>query len=190
MIGGTFSAIALLDTLYRRPLKLTVTTPAKERILQSADDVSDKVAPEYPESIAPDSPKVYAAPIRTFSLIASWLVPGAGHLILGKYGRAALFFVAIVGAFVIGLALEGRLYWPTVAEPPGMFQYDLITVLWFFAQIGSGLCYLISYTLGIGTVPQPQAPTFEYGNTFMFLAGLLNYLVMHDAFDIGAGRKR
>ena len=36
----------------------------------------------------------------------------------------------------------------------------------------------------------PEAATFEYGNTFMFLAGLLNYLVIHDAYDIAAGRKR
>jgi hypothetical protein len=44
--------------------------------------------------------------------------------------------------------------------------------------------------LGFGLTPEPWSPTYEYGNTFMFLAGLLNYLVMHDAFDIGAGRKR
>lgn len=159
--------------------------------MHTTDDVTDKVTPEYSDrGIAQESPKVYAAPIRMLSLVASWLVPGAGHLVLGKLGRAALFFVTIVGAFALGLALQGRLYWPTEAEPPGMFRYDLITVLWFFAQIGSGLCYLVSYALGIGTTPQPQAATFEYGNTFMFLAGLLNYLVMHDAFDIAAGRKR
>jgi len=31
--------------------------------------------------------------------------------------------------------------------------------------------------------------TYEYGNTFLLVAGLLNYLVMLDAFDIAAGRK-
>jgi hypothetical protein len=31
--------------------------------------------------------------------------------------------------------------------------------------------------------------TYEYGNTFMIVAGLLNFLVMLDAFDIGMGRK-
>jgi hypothetical protein len=48
----------------------------------------------------------------------------------------------------------------------------------------------VSYAFGFGTRPHPEAATFEYGNTFMFLAGLLNYLVVHDAFDIAAGRKR
>jgi len=31
--------------------------------------------------------------------------------------------------------------------------------------------------------------TYEYGNTFLIVAGLLNFLVMLDAYDIGAGRK-
>jgi hypothetical protein len=130
---------------------------------------------------------------RIAAFLAAWLVPGAGHLVLGRRARGLLFFVTIVGAFVLGLSLHGHLYWPTVAEPPSLFHFDLITVLWFFAEIGSGLSYVVSYVLGLGTTPIPQAaasPTFEYGNTFMFLAGLLNYLVILDAFDIAAGRKR
>ena len=78
-------------------------------------------------------------------------------------------------------------------DATSFFRYDLITVLWFFAEIGSGLCYIVGNALGLGAIPIPEAaasPTFEYGNTFMFLAGLLNYLVIHDAFDIAAGRKR
>jgi hypothetical protein len=126
--------------------------------------------------------------VRILSLIASWLVPGAGHLVLGRFGRALLFFVVIVGAFALGLGLHGRLYWPTIAKD-SFFGFDLITILWFLAQIGSGLCYLIPFGMGIGTDPQPLPATSDYGNTFMLLAGLLNYLVIYDAFDIAAGRK-
>ena len=90
---------------------------------------------------------------------------------------------------MLGLALEGRLFWPAAPEQSAFLPFDLISMLWFFAQIGSGLCYIIAYALGIGTHPHPAAATFEYGNTFMFLAGLLNYLVIHDAYDIAAGRK-
>jgi Family of unknown function (DUF6677) len=135
-------------------------------------------------------PRPYPRIIRIFAVIVAWLVPGAGHLLLRKFGRGILFLVVIAGAFALGLALHGRLFWPAVAEPPSSLHFDLITVLWFFAQIGSGLCYLGSYLLGIGVVPRWEAPTFEYGNAFMFLAGLLNYLVIHDAYDIAAGRKR
>jgi uncharacterized protein DUF6677 len=33
------------------------------------------------------------------------------------------------------------------------------------------------------------AITYEYGNTFVIVAGLLNMLVALDAFDIAKGRK-
>jgi Family of unknown function (DUF6677) len=159
--------------------------------LQSRDGLTDNLAPTYSDrSVIIGEPRPYSLSRRTLALIAAWLIPGAGHLVLGRFGRALLFFVTIVGSFALGLALNGRLFWPTPNETQAFPYYDLITVLWFFAQIGSGLCYIIAYVLGIGTIPIPEAATFEYGNTFMFLAGLLNYLVMHDAFDIGAGRKR
>jgi len=162
--------------------------------LQPREAVGDNIAARFTDRAIPfDEPRRYPFTRRAAAVIASWLVPGAGHLVLGKTGRALLFFVTIVGAFALGLSLNGHLYWPTIADPPSLFHFDLITVLWFFAQIGSGLCYVGSFVLGLGTAPIPQAaasPTFEYGNTFMFLSGLLNYLVIHDAFDISAGRKR
>jgi hypothetical protein len=162
--------------------------------LQPRDALTDDIAAHFGDrSISFDEPRTFPLAQRSAAVLAAWLIPGAGHLILGKLGRALLFFVTIVAAFVLGLILNGHLYWPTVADPPSVFHFDLITVLWFFAQIGSGLCYIGSQLVGLGTAPIPQAaasPTFEYGNTFMFLAGLLNYLVIHDAFDIAAGRKR
>jgi hypothetical protein len=33
------------------------------------------------------------------------------------------------------------------------------------------------------------AITYEYGNAFMMVAGLLNMLVVLDAFDVAQGRK-
>ncbi len=33
------------------------------------------------------------------------------------------------------------------------------------------------------------AVSYEYGNTFLMTAGLLNFLVILDAYDIAAGRK-
>jgi hypothetical protein len=162
--------------------------------LQPRETLTENIPPHFTDRSIPfDEPKRFPLARRTAAVFAAWLVPGAGHLVLGRRGRGLLFFVTIVGAFTLGLSLNGHLYWPTVAEPPSVFHFDLITVLWFFAQIGSGLCYIVSYAFGLGTAAIPQAaasPTFEYGNTFMFLAGLLNYLVIHDAFDIAAGRKR
>ena len=50
-------------------------------------------------------------------------------------------------------------------------------VPWMLARMMGG---------GAGIV---TAPTFEYGNTFLIVAGLLNCLVVLDAFDIAMGRK-
>lgn len=159
--------------------------------MQPGNELTDDVAPGYARgSFVFDEPRRFSFARRVAAVVGAWLVPGAGHLTLGRYGRAALFFVTITGSFVLGLSLNGRLFWPTVAEPPSTFHFDLITLLWFFAQLGSGLCYFVSSAFELGTRPTPEAATFEYGNTFMFLAGLLNYLVVHDAFDIAAGRKR
>jgi len=99
-----------------------------------------------------------------------------------------MFLALIGGSFILGLSMHGRLYAP-VADPTTLFHFDLISVLWSFAQVGAGLCYILGHLLGFGSTYNPGAATYEYGNTFMFLAGLLNYLVIHDAFDIAAGRK-
>ena len=38
----------------------------------------------------------------TIVLLAGWLVPGAGHLLLGKRVRAALLMISILSMFAIG----------------------------------------------------------------------------------------
>ena len=40
--------------------------------------------------------------------------------------------------------------------------------------------------LGHGVV---TAASYEYGNTFLIVAGLLNMLVVLDAYDVALGRK-
>jgi hypothetical protein len=60
------------------------------------------------------------------------------------------------------------------------------------ANLGSGVLYVASWLLDVGFADDPERAaraTYEYGNTFLLIAGLLNYLSMLDAFDISAGRK-
>ena len=56
------------------------------------------------------------------------------------------------------------------------------------ADIGIGLPWMAARLAGAGggTV---TAITYEYGNTFLIVAGLLNFLVVLDAFDVAMGRK-
>jgi len=117
----------------------------------------------------------------TVSVIGALMFPGLGHLILGKWIRALLFASAILSLFCLGLAVQGRLFtWdPT----------EFIVLLYFFADVGSGLPYLLARSWGYG-VGNPQNQSFEYGNTFLAVAGLLNLLVVLNVFDISVGRKK
>jgi hypothetical protein len=116
----------------------------------------------------------------TLISIAAWMVPGAGHLLQGRTQRGLVFLIAIPLMFVTGLWLQGRLFPFELAEP--------LVALAALAGVGNGLPYLIAAVLGIGK-GVVTAATYEYGNTFVIAAGLLNMLVVLDAYDIALGRK-
>lgn len=112
--------------------------------------------------------------------LAAWAVPGAGHLWQGHRAKGLIFLLALPLMFAIGLAIRGRLF-------PFDFS-DPFVALMAAAELGSGLPYLVSKGLGLGT-GHVRAATYEYGNTFLMTAGLLNLLVVIDAYDIALGRK-
>lgn len=112
--------------------------------------------------------------------LAGWAVPGAAHLWLGRRQKAAVFFVALTLLFVLGLMLHGRIFPFELSEP--------LVALAAVADVGLGVPWVLARMLGAGA-GQVTAVTYEYGNTFLIVAGLLNSLVVLDAFDIAMGRK-
>jgi hypothetical protein len=112
--------------------------------------------------------------------LAAWLVPGAGHLWLGRRQKGLVFLLALPSMFLIGLLLHGRIFPFELSEP--------LVALAAAADLGSGAPWLLARMVeaGSGTV---TAVTYEYGNSFLIVAGLLNSLVVLDAYDIGMGRK-
>jgi len=82
--------------------------------------------------------------------------------------------------FAIGLALRGRLFPFDLTEP--------LVGLAALADVGIGLTYFIASALGYGA-GDVRAVTYEYGNAFLIVAGLLNLLVVIDAYDVALGRK-
>ena len=112
--------------------------------------------------------------------LAAWAVPGAGHLWMGRRQKAIVFMLAIPAMFLLGLYLHGRIFPFDFSEP--------LVGLAAIADLGIGLPWLVARLLeaGAGTV---TAATYEYGNCYLIVAGLLNFLVILDAFDIGKGRK-
>jgi hypothetical protein len=111
---------------------------------------------------------------------AAWFLPGAGHLWLGWRQKGIVFLVTLTLMFTFGLWLEGRLFPFEVSQP--------LVALAAVADIGVGFPYFIAKVMGVGA-GRVVAVTYEYGNTFVIAAGLLNMLVVLDAFDIAKGRK-
>ena len=120
--------------------------------------------------------------------MAAWFVPGAGHLLLKTFGRAALLGGAVWISFILGLAMGGHLF----SLSTGQGSSQLLQVPPMIANLGSGALYLFCLLFGVGFSDDPQQAaraTYEYGTTFLLIAGLFNYLTILDAFDIAAGRK-
>ncbi len=111
---------------------------------------------------------------------AAWAVPGAGHLWLGRAQKGLIFLIALPLMFATGLWLEGRLFPFELAQP--------LVALAAFANIGMGVPYFVAKVAGMGA-GRVIAESFEYGNAFLIVAGLLNMLVVLDAFDVAEGRK-
>ncbi|MDE3062842.1 MAG: hypothetical protein KGJ51_07245 [Acidobacteriota bacterium] len=112
-------------------------------------------------------------------LIAGWLVPGAGHFLLRKWGRGALLMLSIAGMFALGLAMQGKVY---------SNAHDILDILGFVGDLGNGLLYVASRIFGLGA-DQVQITTGDYGTRFIVVAGLLNVIAAVDAHNLRTGRK-
>lgn len=118
--------------------------------------------------------------------LVAWLLPGGGHILQGRWARGLLLGGAVCLIFACGLMLGGHLF--AIGSGDDGFS-RLLQLLPAIANTGAGVLYGLCWIFNTGFVENAQRATFEYGNTFLLVAGLLNYLVMLDAFDISAGRK-
>lgn len=126
----------------------------------------------------PSKPMNMAATLAICS--GGWLVPGLAHVLIGRWIRGLIFAACVIGMFALGLAMHGKLYDLEFDEPLHVFA--------FIANIGTGLPYWVAghLDLGIGAM---NWPSYDYGTTYLWVCGLLNYLIVLDAFDIAQGRK-
>lgn len=134
--------------------------------------------------------------------VLAWLVPGAGHLYLKRPLKAALFFCLVLTTLFLGLSLHGRAHVVDHDNP-------LLSSLATFANVATGSLDLLTrkstyHRIAYRLPPKGQPgydelvarmrahvlePTYEYGTTFILTAGLMNILLILDAFDISIGRK-
>jgi hypothetical protein len=133
------------------------------------------------KSTTAERPRVSAEPWRLAVVCGlAWLIPGAGHLLQGRRRKGFIFLLALPVMFGVGLWLDGRLFPLEMSDP--------LVFLGAIANRGIGAPYFVARLMdaGLGTV---TAASYEYGNTFLMTAGLLNLLVVLDAFDVAKGRK-
>ena len=113
-------------------------------------------------------------------VVAGWLVPGLGHVLLGRRLRGLTFFALIVATLVIGVALDGNLPFALSGQP--------LAILATLGAMGVGTPYaLLQWVLGYaGSV---EAAGYEYGTAFILTAGLMNLLLVLDGWDVARGAK-
>jgi len=136
------------------------------------------------------------------ALVAGWLVPGAGHAVLGRVRRGVLFFVLIMGSFGLGLAHDGRLALYSPRE-------GFLTGLQLVANLGVGPADVFArmnvYGEAVYALPDPYAAPYKalietfrarqrsavsaYGTAYLWSAGLMNLLLLMDVWDIARRRK-
>jgi len=138
-----------------------------------------------------------------WAALLAWLWPGAGHLYQGRYAKAVLFMVCILGTFFFGLTLGGgQCVYASIDKNDFRWQY--------ICQLGVGapaLPALVQYVSVKNTnkplfvrwmaPPENVEPNnadelagwhlrynsgFELGTLFTVVAGLLNVLAIYDAY--------
>lgn len=152
----------------------------------------------------PSAASVPATPGKVaLAIFAGWLLPGLGHVLLGRYRRGILFGALILGSFAMGMAHEGRLALRDDRQP-------FLSMLQVVANAGVGPLDLWARAHVYGEVayalPRDPADVRHdqrlrilrertksvlsiYGTAYLWTAGLMNLLLLFDVFDVGTGRK-
>lgn len=113
-------------------------------------------------------------------LALTWAIPGLGHFLLRRRLRALVFAGVILVSFVVGLLLQGELIMPRPGDP--------LSYLAAIATLGNGVLFFLAKAAGLGH-GLVTAASWEYGNTFLLTAGMMNLLLVLDVHDIVTGRK-
>ncbi len=133
----------------------------------------------------------------------AWLVPGLGHWYQGRRGKAVLYFVCILGLFLLGLVLgeAKNVYWRWASpmSDPEKFRFDYLAQFWVGLAALPGLIQATLAHFGMppilgGFLAEPPMEVvsglyprlgrmLEVGWVYTVVAGLLNILAIYDAMD-------
>jgi hypothetical protein len=113
-------------------------------------------------------------------VFAAWIVPGMGHFLMRRWGRALVFFLAVGGLAITGYLLRGNVF-PAHSS-------DLFERLGFLADAGSGVFYFLSHFFEAAGSDVSRAAG-DYGTRFIAAAGVVNFIAVCDAYEIASGRR-
>jgi hypothetical protein len=138
----------------------------------------------------------------TVACLLAWALPGAGHAYLGRRGRAAVFFALVTAMVVLGLAERGN-FSVVRASTPNLSRLQVVGNLSLGvaepvlrrAVYGELVYDRRSLSPEVGRfqrVHKERAlhPGSSYGTAYLWTAGLMNLLLILDAFDLATGRKK
>ncbi|MEO0660256.1 MAG: DUF6677 family protein [Planctomycetota bacterium] len=123
-------------------------------------------------------------PHPTLASLATWLVPGAGHYMLGNVRLAAIGFVVIQGLYLLGVLLSDGLFLSILPpEMRGTFSPVLSPEA---GNLGALLAHVQTVGYG-GTEPRVWPSTIHVGVALTASSGILNLLLAARAhFDARA----
>ena len=137
------------------------------------------------------------------AVLWAWLIPGAGHWYQGRRAKSVIFAVCILSTYFFGLVVGGgHVVYASMTR--GDFRWH------YFCQVGIGVPALPALVLNrrvrsgkpplFGDIMAPPGPVqrrqqdklaqwhdeltskFEIGTLYTMIAGLLNLLVIFDAY--------
>lgn len=147
-----------------------------------------------------------APPLRSpyLVILTAWLIPGGGHLLLGRRVRGSIVLAVILSCFALGLLMHGSLFMPngngyevngrgalTITAQlanQGDILSKLIQYGGFLGDLASGVLYLGASFFGYGP-PDMAGHSQDYGSKFLVGAGLLNIMAIVDAYEIATRQK-
>ena len=141
--------------------------------------------------------------LTAMAIVSGWLIPGLGHIVLGRVRRGIFFATLVLGSFALGMAHDGRLALRDDRQAP------ILSALQVVANAGVGVADLLARArvYGVATYSLPRDPAEReygtrltilrdrtksiasiYGTAYLWAAGLMNLLLLFDIWDIGRGR--
>jgi hypothetical protein len=168
--------------------------PAASTAVASADDEPPPPPGRVARAVAEARARGRHPELAAF---LAFLIPGLGHLYLGRKVKGLVAFVALVGLYVAGVVISGG---ECVSLDKQNGHYVAI-----FGQVGAGLPtgiallsahrYDVKKALGMEAGEPPEDPTdqpsrpefvamlprFDTGLLYTTIAGLLNLLLIYDA---------